>query len=354
MPKVIIGAILYDSLDGKYQTSKYLPYFLKSIIEQDFKDFSLIFVDNSLASDNANTKYLRENFPQIEIISYGKNLGFGRAHNLIISRAVKLGADYFLVSNIDVIYEKTALRELVNVMETNQQAGSAMAKLKIWDFNNALASDGGKTNIIDSTGIVFTPAHYFYDRGRAEADNGQYDNRQNIFGGIGNGTLYRLKALTDVAYISENGRHQYFDELMFMYKEDIDLAYRLQLAGWECKFVPAAMAYHYRKIKGQGLNNLAIAKNRWNRPRIYKEWSFLNQQILQKKFFMGADFSCSVKIKTWFYQFKSIIYIIFFEPYLLKQFKKLRLMKSEIAKRREQIKIRINYKDLEKRMNKPR
>ena len=43
---------------------------------------------------------------------------------------------------------------------------------------------------------------------------------------------------------------EYLDESFHMYKEDVDLCWRLRLAGWECWYVPSAVAYHGRTIHG--------------------------------------------------------------------------------------------------------
>jgi GT2 family glycosyltransferase len=75
------------------------------------------------------------------------------------------------------------------------------------------------TMYLDSTGIDFTtliPA----DRGEWQYDKSQYDCETNIFGPSGAAGCYRRKALEDVVYRGT----QYFDEEMFIYCEDIDLA----------------------------------------------------------------------------------------------------------------------------------
>jgi GT2 family glycosyltransferase len=43
-----------------------------------------------------------------------------------------------------------------------------------------------------------------------------------------------------------------FDERLFMYLEDVDLAWRLQLLGWEARFAPAARLYHHLSATGGG------------------------------------------------------------------------------------------------------
>ncbi len=53
--------------------------------------------------------------------------------------------------------------------------------------------------------------------------------------------MYRRVALEEVAVNDE-----YFDVDFFAYKEDVDLAWRLQLYGWKAQFEPTAVAWHRR------------------------------------------------------------------------------------------------------------
>ena len=75
-------------------------------------------------------------------------------------------------------------------------------------------------------------------------DAGQYDAQPEIFGGCGGGVVYRR-----AAWEQTGG----FDERLFMYLEDVDLAWRLQLLGWGAVFAPAARLYHHLSATGGGM-----------------------------------------------------------------------------------------------------
>ena len=81
------------------------------------------------------------------------------------------------------------------------------------------------------------------NRGVWEVDRGQFDAQPQIFGGCGGGVMYRR-----AAWEQTGG----FDERLFMYLEDVDLAWRLQLAGWGAVFAPAARLYHHLSATGGG------------------------------------------------------------------------------------------------------
>ncbi len=349
-PLVVAGGILYDKKDKSYTTSQYLPYFLDSVKKQDYSHLKWIFLDVSEEKDNENIRYLKENFPQAKIIRVNKNIGFAKANNIMIREALKMKADYFLTINIDMFCESNVVSELVNAIMKSPQIAAATCKLKRWNFAEVDHHNKGKTNYLDTAGIAITKEHRFFDRGQGEIDHGQYDQEEEIFGASGALALYRLSALEDVAFINEKGEKEYFDELMFMYKEDCDLAYRLQLAGWKCIYTPKAVVYHDRSVQARGKGVLSIIKGRLHRKRKYKEWSWLNHHIILQKI-AGADYEFDTKLKTWWYEIKSNGYALFFEPYLIKQWWKLFKLRNAIRKRSEQLKKRVKLKQhLEKLM----
>lgn len=342
-PSVVIGGILYDSSDGKYRTSKYLQYFIPSLKEQDYLNIKIIFVDNSPDEDNDNIKHVREYFPEAEIIRPGFNSGFGKANNLMIKRAIELKADYFLATNVDMLYENNVVSELVNAIMKSPQNGSATCKIKQWNFAEKDRETGGRTNFIDTAGIEITREHRFIDIGQGEIDYGQYDLEKEIFGPSGAAAMYSAAALEDVAFINKDGKREYFDELMFMYKEDVDLAYRLQMAGYKSVYTPTAVINHDRSVAAKGKGIFGIIQGRIGRARKYKEWSWLNHHIILQKMF-NRSYPRDVKIKTIWYEIKSNMYVLFFEPFIIKQWMKLFKMRNQIKERREQVKKRIKIK----------
>lgn len=342
-PLVVVGASLYDNKDKTYLTSKYLPYFIESIKKQDYKNIKLVFVDNSDLEDNDNIKLIKDGLPEAKIIKTGYNSGFSKANNIIIKEAQELGADYFFAVNVDMILDSNVVSSLVSAVMRTPQVGSATCKVKKWDFSRKNNEDMGKTNFLDSTGITVNKEHRFIDRGHGDVDYGQFDQLGEVFGANGAVAIYRMSSLEDVVFKDENGNKEYFDELMFMYKEDVDISYRLQLAGYKCIYTPEAVVYHDRSLSGQGKGILGIVMGRINRNRKFKEWSWLNHHIMLNKV-VDNGYSSKVKLSTLWYEIKSNVYILFFEPYLIRQRWELFKLRKEIKKRREQVKRRINIK----------
>lgn len=336
--RVYIGFITYGD-----STAKYLPYFLPSLKNQSFKDFKILAIDNSEAADNNNAKYIKSNFPEIDLKWSGENIGFAKAFNLMIGQASAAGAKYFLALNPDMILELIIIEEMLTVMESDDKIAVVAPKILKWDF-----AVNKKTSQIDNLGLALNNEHRFFDAHQGETDQPDLIDKKEVFGFTGAAALLRLKSLEDVAFDNRSYK-EYFDELMFMYKEDCDLSYRLRLAGWKIILAPAAVAYHNRAVASKGETNYKIALNRRTKSRLVKQWSFLNQWILLLKL-KNLPFSWRVKLATVWYQFKSLIFVLLFEQFLLKEFIKLWRLLPEIKKRRERLKIRVDIKEIEKFM----
>jgi GT2 family glycosyltransferase len=237
------------------------------------RDWQIVIHDNA-SPDSAYLDDIEMQFPQVILVRGKENLGFGKGHNKIMSA---FPAEFHAVLNNDVLFNPDFLRKLLKALEDNSRFGSSTGKLLYWDF-------GGhpeKTNIIDSCGLEMTKSHAFIDRGQGKKDtaftppNGrsseQAPNGFNTpgvcFGGSGAAVVYRRTALETVGYErrsrdssfdklrtgsvpaaeeQDNVHPEFFDERMFMYKEDVDLAYRLVSQGHFCLFVPDAVGWHNR------------------------------------------------------------------------------------------------------------
>ena len=332
--RLYIGFITYGE-----SMAKYLPYFLPSLKQQTFKDFKILAVDNSEAESSENAVYLRNNFPEIGLEKTGKNLGFAKAFNLMINEAMSNGVDYFLALNPDMILEAGVIEELVRVARTDENIAAVQPKILKWNF-----SEKKKTNIIDSLGLLCDHKFRFRDEKQGEIDTATSKSKE-IFGFTGAAVLLDSKALRDVAF--DNGNHkEYFDELMFMYKEDCDLSLRLRLAGWKIRLAPRAVVYHDRTASRAGDSLWQIIKNRTGKKRLVKEWSFRGQWLIVLKY-AHLSFSFRTKFLIWWYELEIFVFTILFEQYLLKQLFGIWRIRKLIAARRKQLKVRINLRELE-------
>jgi len=289
-PLIAVGFILYES-------RKYLPRFLESVKRQDYRNVQLYALDNNANADNEDVAYIRAHYPDVTIQRVTQNTGFAKGHNYLMRQAVQDKAEFYTALNCDVELESNVISEVVGSMLKDPKAGAAICKLKKWNF--ALVDTDGKTNFIDSAGLAISREHRFTNRGEGEIDHGQYDKEEEVFGVSGTVGMYRISALEDVAFLNERGEREYFDELMFMYKEDVDLAYRLQWAGWKALYVPRAVAYHDRALTASGAGNglVGIIRGRIGRNKQTKAWSWLNHHIILFKY-INSDYSSDVLAAT--------------------------------------------------------
>jgi GT2 family glycosyltransferase len=168
--------------------------------------------------------------PRVRCIEMGRNAGFAAAINAGIQAS---SAPWVLIGNDDLVVTPGFLATLVAFLDAHPRAAAAQGKLV------RTGADG--TTVIDSAGIGGRRSRGCFDIGQGAADAGQFDRVVEVFGCTGAAMLCRRAALDDVA---PDGR--VLDDGFFMYKEDVDLAWRLRHRGWECWYVPEAVAVHSR------------------------------------------------------------------------------------------------------------
>ena len=320
-----------------------------SLINQNYPNFELLTRDQS--PNREAYKYIKKKLPKIFDrlnIEKGENLLHSGGHNKLIN---KMKGDYYLCCSQDMWYPPNFITNIIKELEKTEckKYGSATCKLMKWNFPlyNHDHPEVSKSNQIDSCGLGIKKNHHFYDIGQGETDEGQYNDNVNIFGASGALAIYRKEALDSIAYNQE-----FFDELIH-YKNDIDLAYRLQWAGWPCLFIPEVKVYHDRlaTLPNSSKNRLIrMIKARKAKSKWIKSNSFFGQQVIILKHF-SKKFSLSVKLKTTIYQWITLFYTMIFEPYLLKQSRVLKKKEKEIFAKRDAIVRKVKPGAIERLMN---
>lgn len=246
MAKVSIGIVTWNS-------SRYIKKCLELLNAQTYKDIELIIIDNN--SEDNTIQIIENTSPQAKIIKSKENLGFCGGHNLGIDLSI---GQYYMPYNPDIFAEENYVEEMVKAIEHSDDIGSVSGKLLRYD-----PASNRKTNIIDSTGVFFQKNRRSLDRGSEELDVGQFEIMEYVFGASGAAPLYRKKALEDIRIGNE-----YFLEYFFAYREDVDLAWRLQHRAWKCIYTPKGVAFHVRtntplkRKEMSDLVNMHSVKNR--------------------------------------------------------------------------------------------
>ena len=287
--KLSIGFITYNN-----NTFKYLSFFIPTLLatvnraKSIYPDLSVDFLvsDNSDTDFSDNVDFFKKNYPIFKVWRSKENYGFSKSYNLMINESIKNGSDLFLVINPDVLLEESFLEKILSHYLSNKNIAVWIPKILYWDFENNI-----KTDIIDTYGVGLTETHHFFDINQGKKDQKDLISEKEVFGFSGAGALFNLPRLIKIAYQGKNGL-EFFDEEMFMYKEDIDLSYRLQLAGEKIVFIPEAVMYHDRTVAKTNIIKIII-----NNKNLSRGHSFLNQMIILRKI-KHISFSFRVKLMT--------------------------------------------------------
>lgn len=198
---------------------------LQSALREDPAE--IVVVDNGSTDDTL--RLVAEVAPSARIVELGENRGFSAGCNAGIEAS---RSPYVLFLNSDCVMVPGYLTTLTAALEAKPRAASAVGKL--------VFQEGGQ-RFIDSAGIELRLwAMSPLDRGHGELDRGQYDRTEEVFGPSGAAALYRRTALEGLGEPA-------FDEELFAYYEDVDLAWRLRRRGWKHLYVPGAVAEHPRR-----------------------------------------------------------------------------------------------------------
>src|SRR5215217_3425945 len=194
---------------------RWLDGCLASIDGQSRAPDELIVVDNG-SSDGAPAR-VRELWPDAHVIELGRNTGFAGAANTAMRQA---RAEAVALVNQDVRLEPDWLERACAALEREPRAGSVATKML----------QLGERSLVYDAGDVLRRDGACEQRGRFERDDGRFDEQGEVFGACAGAALYRRAAV-----VAAGG----FDERLFLYLEDVDLALRLRMAGWICVYEPA-------------------------------------------------------------------------------------------------------------------
>ncbi|PKO21166.1 MAG: glycosyltransferase family 2 protein [Chloroflexi bacterium HGW-Chloroflexi-1] len=213
-----------------YNGLRFLPTCLDALRGQIYPaDLTeVILVDD--ASTDDSVVFVREHYPEVVVVQLARNSGLAVGCN---AGAAAARGDLLVLLNNDTEAEPGWLAALVETVRAHPQAGAIASKMLLFDRRDHLHNAG---DVMGADGIP-------RNRGVWQRDQGQFDADRTIFGGCGGGVAYRREAWEQAGG---------FDERLFMYLEDVDLAWRLQLLGWDAVFAPDARLYHHVSATGGG------------------------------------------------------------------------------------------------------
>ena len=218
-------AVIILNWNGERLLAEYLPEVLRTTPPEAAR---VIVADNG--STDGSVKLLKERFPEVELWAFDNNFGFAGGYN----RALAMAAAYdtVVLLNSDVAPEAGWIEELNAYMAAHPDTAACQPKILSRRRPEEFEYAGAAGGYIDCNG-------YPYCRGRifstCERDEGQYDSEADVFWASGACLMVRREL-----YLQVGG----LDEAFFAHMEEIDLCWRLQLAGYRIAAVPSARVRH--------------------------------------------------------------------------------------------------------------
>jgi hypothetical protein len=184
-----------------------------------------ILVDNG--SQDGSAAYLPARFPHTELIALASNLGFGRACNIAIQRALQdPGCEAVFLVNNDAMLQARALDHLERAASAHPEAGILGPKIYYHNTADTLWYAGSRRR----RGVLAARVI-----GRGRVDGRRYDRISEVDYVFGAAMFIRRLVFERIGM---------FDERFFLYLEDLDLCLRAQKAGFKLLFVPQARLWH--------------------------------------------------------------------------------------------------------------
>ncbi|HSR94710.1 MAG TPA: glycosyltransferase family 2 protein [Solirubrobacterales bacterium] len=218
-------------------------------LEAQSRPTDVVVADNG--SGDGTAELLREEFPAVTLLELGENLGFGPALNRAVAEHP---ADPVILLNNDVEAEPRFVEAL---LDASAEGAETVAGVLVQE-----AAPG----LIDSAGVVADRTLMGFDYLHGEPLEAAAKAADPL-GPTGGAALYRLDA-----FRAAGG----FDERIFLYYEDLDLALRLRSAGARCRLAGGARAVHaYSASLGAGSGD-KYARTGWSRGYVLRRYGVIS------------------------------------------------------------------------------
>lgn len=231
MPRLVspLVYVIVVNWNGKHHLQNCLP----SLIATDYGNFRVVLVDNG--STDGSQQWLRETFPQVELLALEHNVGFAAANNAALRKALENEAPYAVLLNNDTRVDQNWLDHLIQTVESDPNVAICQSRQRTWDGRNEvrfryIPEWAEATQEIMPVTLPTPPAPVSFASGCA--------------------MLLRCSALSQIGL---------FDERYFMYVEDVDMSLRAWIAGYQVIDVPASIVYHH----GTGSPSTKLQRMHW-------------------------------------------------------------------------------------------
>lgn len=294
-----------------YNGEKYIPHLFASLRGQSFNDFNLLILDNN--STDKTVEYLERELKnsdlEYKLIKKEDNLGFSGGHNELFMDS---DSEYVLLLNQDIYLKENCLENMVRHLDNNENVFAVSPVLLRWSIPDNF------TETVDSCGLKVLRSRRVLDfmegKDWGDVKKNLNSNILDVFGVSGAVAMYRRDALNGVVFQN----NKLFDPLYHSYKEDVDLACRLNSRGHKAQVLLDTFAYHDRSGSiGEGTGDFKAANNK-NRQTEYTQYhSYKNHLMNIYKNEYWQNFMLDFPFIFW-YELKKFGWFLLFRYSVLK------------------------------------
>jgi hypothetical protein len=210
-----------------YNGKNFLEQFLPSVI--NFSDGAKIVVADNGSTDGS-VDFVKNNFPDIEVITLLENKGFCGGYNTTLKQ---VDASYYVLLNSDVEVTANWLTPIIELMQSDSSIAAAQPKILSQRSKNKFEYAGAGGGQIDILGYPFCRGRLFDS---IEEDNGQYNDITEIFWASGACLFVRADRFHEMGGL---------DEDFFAHMEEIDLCWKLLRSGHKIYYYGKSTVYHF-------------------------------------------------------------------------------------------------------------
>ena len=222
VPRVAIVLLSYNSLP---LIKRFLPLIVGTTAH--LPRVEIVVVDN--ASTDSTDGWIRQNHPNIRIITITDNHGFTGGYTESLPQ---IQAENYVLISSDIEVTKGWLEAGLEVLESADDIAAVQPKVKSYDRRDEFEYAGAAGGYIDYLGYPFC-------RGRLvnsmEKDEGQFEDVREIFWASGACLFVKAELFHKAGGL---------DNDFFAHMEEIDLAWRFKNMGYKIMYQPKAEIYH--------------------------------------------------------------------------------------------------------------
>lgn len=219
-------AVIILNWNGEALLRRYLPF----VAANTGSCGTVIVADNG--STDGSLALLASDFPGVEVWPFDRNYGFAGGYNRALALAAEKGYEYTVLLNSDVETPDGWLEPLIDFLDAHPDVAAVQPKILADTQRDTFEYAGASGGFIDKHGFPYCRGRIL---GTCEKDHGQYDDPIPVFWATGAALTVRTKIYLEVGGL---------DEKFFAHMEEIDLCWRMLLAGWQIYAVPTSYVYH--------------------------------------------------------------------------------------------------------------